>query len=139
MRVVKKKNEISLLTKYVKDHFKDFWKQKLHGNHWHKLLLIHTSHVIFIFIYTWYYVSWFIKEKVCVPKTLQILCILCSTSMTHTATIPQGIPAPFCALCFEDQCRKHEKKPLSTFNMSLLQKRTSCEYLRRGFVSCFLS
>jgi hypothetical protein len=31
-----------------------------------------------------YLFSWFIKEKVCVPKTLQILCILCSTSMTHT-------------------------------------------------------
>ena len=127
MRVVKKKNEISLLTKYVKDHFKDFWKQKLHGNHWHKLLLIHTSHVIFIFIYTWYYVSWFIKEKVCVPKTLQILCILCSTSMTHTATIPQGIPAPFCALCFEDQCRKHEKKPL--FPPS------TCHYFKREQVA----
>ena len=50
------------------------------------------------------------KKFVYKPKTLQILCILCSTSMTHTATIPQGIPAPFCALCFEDQCRKHEKQ-----------------------------
>ena len=113
----------------IRTVFKDFWKQKLHENHWHKLLLIHTSHMVFISIYTWYYVSWFIKEKVCIPKTLQILCILCSTSMTHTATIPQGIPAPFCALCFEDQCRKHEKKPLCTFNMSLLQKKTSCLYL----------
>ena len=53
------------------------------------------------------------KKFVYKPKTLQILCILCSTSMTHTATIPQGIPAPFCALCFEDQCPQCPRTDLS--------------------------